>query len=348
MTETLPPDSVPGTASNAHEILDNARVLVEPAYRETVGELPATVRTVVGYHIGWWDADGTPRRTAGKALRPALTLRCAAAAGMDEPAAAIPAAVAVELVHDFSLLHDDVMDADPTRRHRPAAWTQFGVGLAVLAGDALLTEAVRLAASGPRGGPAALIIADVLRDLCRGQAADIAFEGRDEIGLDECVDMAAGKTGALLGAACRLGALAAGADAVTAESYLRFGRDLGLAFQLVDDLLGIWGDPQATGKPVGADLAARKKSLPVTAALASGTPAGEHLRTLLRGREPFDPAAVRLAASLVEDAGGRAWAEHEAARRVDAAITALTAARPRPEPAADLRTLARFFTERDR
>lgn len=111
--------------------------------------------------------------------------------------------------------------------------------------------------------------------------------------------------------------------------------------------MGIWGDPRTTGKPAGADLVARKKSLPVTAALASGTPAAEHLRTLLRSHEPLNPATVRRAADLIEHAGGRAWAENAAAQRVRSALESLAAADPRPQPAADLRTLARFLTGRD-
>lgn len=217
MTDILLPVPALSTAPTAEEILAHARSMVEPAHRKAVGDLPASVRIVAGYHIGWWEADGTPRRTSGKALRPALTLGCAAAAGAADLTEAVPAAVAVELVHDFSLLHDDIMDADPTRRHRPAAWTQFGVPLAVLAGDALLTDAVRLAATGTRGALAARIVADALRDLCRGQAADIAFEQRDDVALEECLAMAADKTGALLGAACHLGAVAAGADPATAH-----------------------------------------------------------------------------------------------------------------------------------
>ncbi|HEX4832938.1 MAG TPA: polyprenyl synthetase family protein [Trebonia sp.] len=332
-------------ARDAHPVLDQARAAVAVGYRAAVGRLPAEIRHVAGYHAGWWDADGAALDGGGKALRPALALCCARAAGAASPAAALAAAVAVEVMHDFSLLHDDVMDGDRTRRHRPTAWVVFGVSQAILAGDALIALAMEQAAQVPGGGGAVLSLA--LVDLCAGQCADITFERRDQVTISECVDMADGKTGALLGAACELGALAGGADAATAGRYRQFGRHLGIAFQLVDDDLGIWGDPQRTGKPVGADLAARKRSLPVVAALASGTPAGDLLAGVYRRDEPLDEEAVTYATALVEAAGGRSWARAEAARRVELAHAALDATRPDEEAAADLRALAALVTRRD-
>ncbi|MCF6475695.1 hypothetical protein FAF44_46200, partial [Nonomuraea sp. MG754425] len=134
-------------------ILERARLLVEPAHRAVVDRFPAELRHIAGYHAGWWDGEGRPAGGGGKALRPALALACARAAAGGRPGAeraALPAAVAVEMVHDFSLLHDDVMDGDRTRRHRPAAWAVFGVGRTVLTGDLLLTTAIHhLATTGP-------------------------------------------------------------------------------------------------------------------------------------------------------------------------------------------------------
>ena len=209
-------------------LVDEARALVVPVYRQAVDSLPAEMRQIAGYHAGWWDAEGQPVPHAGKAVRPTLTLACARAAGICGEAAA-RAGAAVELVHDFSLLHDDVMDGDLTRRHRPTAWTVFGVGQAILVGDALLASAVRQLS----GIPVAIdVLTRALLDLCRGQSADLAFEQRGDVTLAECVTMAEDKTGALLGAACELGALAGGADPSAARRYGGFGRQLGVAFQL--------------------------------------------------------------------------------------------------------------------
>jgi geranylgeranyl diphosphate synthase, type I len=346
------------TERSASAILDETRQLVEGAHRAAVAALPPSIRHMAGYHIGWWDADGTQSVKAGKAIRPAFTLACArAAAGcctsprhgkhadpkLAHTGRAVDAAVAVELVHDFSLLHDDVMDGDVTRRHRPTTWMVFGVGQAILVGDALLAVAIRQLAD----AEAVAVLADAVQELCIGQSADLAFEQRAEVAVAECQAVAEGKTGALLGAACQLGAMAAGADAATAEHYRTFGRELGLAFQLVDDLLGIWGDPAVTGKPAGSDLASRKKSLPVVAALSSGTRAGANLARLYGREGDLDRETIAHAADLVEAAGGRAWASAEAGRRIDSAMDALAGARPGPAGASDLRTLSALIIGRN-
>lgn len=242
-----------------------------------------------------------------------------------EPAMAVRAAAAVELTHNFTLLHDDVMDRDTTRRHRPTAWTVFGEADAILAGDAMQALAQRLLAEDPHpAAPAAAArLASCVVELCAGQHADCALErrGPDEVTLDECLAMAEAKTGALLGCACALGALYAGAGRAEVDALDGFGREAGLAFQLIDDVIGIWGDPGRTGKPAGADLAARKKSLPVVAALASGAPAAAELAELYL-RQPRDGDPDRMARA-VEAAGGRDWALLHAADRMSRAINQL-------------------------
>ncbi|MER7745295.1 polyprenyl synthetase family protein, partial [Streptomyces bacillaris] len=184
-------------------------------------------------------------------------------------------------------------------------------------------------------------------ELCAGQQADCAFEerGPDEVTLDECLTMATAKTGALLGCACALGALYAGAEDRAVRAMDGFGREAGLSFQLIDDLIGIWGDPARTGKPVGADLAAHKKSLPVVAALTSGTPAAAELAALYRG--PMSTTGeVDRAADAVDRAGGRDWAQVAAADRMARALHHLSRAVPEPGVAGDLLALAEFVTRR--
>jgi geranylgeranyl diphosphate synthase type I len=235
---------------------------------------------------------------------------------------AVPAAVAVELVHNFSLLHDDVMDADQMRHNRPTAWTVFGVSQAILAGDALasLAGAVLADAAGGWAASAVRRLQNCVVELCDGQVLDVAFERRERVDVEEVLRMAHGKTSALLGVSCALGALAGGGSPRQIELLRRFGCHLGLAFQLVDDLLGIWGDTASTGKPVGADLVRRKKSLPVVAALASDTAAGEELAKVYHAEGPID---VSRASELVESAGGREWARRRAARELGLAMACL-------------------------
>src|SRR5262249_34988900 len=156
------------------------------------------------------------------------------------------------------------------------------------------------------------LLGEVVQELVDGQVADLAFERRADVGLTECLRMAEAKTGALVGGACALGALFAEAPADTVAEMRRVRRGLGPAFQLVADLLGIWGDPDTTGKPVRSDLRCRKKSLPVVAALTSGTPAGTRFAELYHRDGELTEAELDQAAELIERAGGRAWCRDRA------------------------------------
>jgi geranylgeranyl diphosphate synthase type I len=325
--------------------------MLAPALREAVASLPGAERRVAGYHRGWCEADGTPLLSApsrGKTVRPALTLLSAIAVG-GEPRSALPGAVAVELVHDFTLLHDDVIDGDTLRRHRPASWTVFGTPSAVLTGDALLAAAMRAVAETPARVAAAAVreLVGALLDLVQGQSLDVAFEDAREVTVPEYLAMAEGKTGSLMGCACALGGVLAGADSERVRGLREFGRRLGVAFQCADDLLGIWGRSTRSGKPVGADLTARKKSLPVVAALAGTDSAAEQLRSLYGSQRPLDDQDVALARELVEKAGGRQAAEDEGRRQMSAALRALSCARPTADAYQQLQEIARAMIQRD-
>ncbi len=214
----------------------------------------------------------------------------------------------------------------------------FGDADAILGGDALQALALRLLAEDR--------LATCVVELCAGQQADTAMEKRSpgEVGLDEVLVMAEAKTGALLGCACALGGLYASAADEDVAALDAFGREAGLAFQLIDDVIGIWGDPSRTGKPAGADLAARKKSLPVVAALTSGGPAAAELAALYE--VPYDKADLQRTALAVERAGGRDWAQAQAAERMAHAMQELARAVPDPEEAGGLLALAEFVTRR--
>ncbi|MFE9707836.1 polyprenyl synthetase family protein [Streptomyces sp. NPDC005930] len=345
------PQTGDSASAGAFPRLDWVDDMLAPALRSAVESLPAEEGLVARYHRGWCEADGAPRAAAsggGKAVRPALALLSAAAVGAD-PSDAVPAAVAVELVHDFTLLHDDVIDGDVLRRHRPAAWSLFGTPAAVLTGDALLVAALRVLSEVPAGRSEAAVreLVGTLLELVEGQSRDVAFEKAHEVSVADYLVMAAGKTGSLIGCACALGGVLAGADAVRVGRLREFGRSLGVAFQCTDDILGIWGRSARSGKPVGADLAARKKSLPVVAALAARGPAAERLRGLYR--TPHRPAEtdVDLARHLVEEAGGRQAAEGEARRHMAAALRSLSQARPTADGYRRLHDIARAMTRRE-
>ena len=324
-----------------------ARDLVSPAMAKAADRLSQDVRLVAAYHLGLADADGQPvSGGTGKALRPALALLSARAAGF-EPERAVPAAAAVELVHNFSLLHDDIMDGDTERRHKPTAWTAFGVGPAILAGDALLVLAQDLLLENPPHGVwAARCLSAAVQRLIAGQGADLAFERRDDVQVAECQDMAGDKTAALMACACSIGAIFVGAPASLAMNLAGFGAHAGLAFQLTDDLLGIWGATEVTGKPVGSDLQARKKSMPVVIALNSGTAAGHELAELLARTEALTQDEVDRAAKLVEAAGGREQTEAMADTELASAISCLDNAEMPDDVRAEFVAIAEFITAR--
>jgi geranylgeranyl diphosphate synthase type I len=298
--------------------LTETQDVVTPALRSAVERLDPLTRRQASYHLGWTTADGQPDNGGGgKALRPALALLSARAAGAAVDVG-IPGAVAVELVHNFSLVHDDLIDGDLTRRHRPTVWSLWGVSGAILTGNALLALAyeVLLEQPGPNGAAAARLLAGCTQHLIRGQVEDVEFERRADVTLDECLTMAGGKTGSLIAASCAVGAVLAGADVERTAALQRYGHELGIAFQLIDDLLGIWGDPAVTGKPVGSDLRSRKNSLPVCYVLSRGDATAERLREVLAGAAGDEEARIATAAALVDEGGGRRWAAAEAQRRI--------------------------------
>ncbi len=274
------------------------------------------------YHLGWVDTDLKPAHfDAGKRIRPVVVLLCCEASGGDWRTA-LPAAAAVELLHNFSLIHDDIEDGDPVRRGRPTLWKVWGIPQAINAGDALYTMAhTTLNGLVAYHVPAERVLAARQRfdracvALTQGQHLDLGFESRSSVTEAEYLRMISGKTAALIEAACGLGALVNGS--ALASHYENFGRELGLAFQIQDDLLGIWGDPAITGKPAGNDLRNHKKSLPV----AYGLDRSEDLRHL------YAQSEVDVAAAMAEldRVGAREYAENLAAQHHRQALQALDA-----------------------
>jgi geranylgeranyl diphosphate synthase type I len=295
------------------------------------------------YHLGWVDADFQPDQfDAGKRIRPVLTLLCCEASG-GEWRTALPAAAAVELLHNFSLIHDDIEDSDPLRRGRPTLWKQWGIAQAINAGDALYTIAhTTLNGLSEHNVPAERILAARQRfdraclALTQGQHLDLGFESQSSVTEAEYLGMVYGKTAALIEAACGLGALVNGSDLVA--HYEDFGRELGLAFQIQDDVLGIWGDPEITGKPAGNDLRNHKKSLPVAYALERS----ERLCRL------YTHAVVDVAAVMdeLDHAGAREYAENLAAQHHWRALNALVATQQDKAATQALRDLANQLLKR--
>ncbi|MDG4859772.1 polyprenyl synthetase family protein [Streptomyces sp. T-3] len=358
--ETVPtvPSAGPAAtdAADVTALLERGRTMAQPVLRAAVDRLAPPMDTVAAYHFGWIDAEGRPSDgDGGKAVRPALALLSAEAAG-SPPEVGIPGAVAVELVHNFSLLHDDLMDGDEQRRHRDTVWKVHGPAQAILVGDALfaLANEVLLELGTVEAGRATRRLTTATRKLIDGQAQDISYEHRERVTVEECLEMEGNKTGALLACAVSIGAVLGGADDATADTLEEYGYHLGLAFQAVDDLLGIWGDPESTGKQTWSDLRQRKKSLPVVAALAASGPAAERLGELLAADaksndfENFSEEEFATRAALIEEAGGREWTAQEARRQHAIAVEALNRVDMPDRVRAQLVALADFVVVRKR
>ena len=338
------------------QILERARVLAEPSLRHAVEQLDPQIAPLALYHFGWADEHGRPvkKSSGGKGIRSALAVLSAEAAGAPAETG-VPGAVAVELIHNFSLLHDDIIDGDAERRHRPTVWAVFSQGEAIIVGDALHALAFDVLLGGVAGGTgsatggtaAASRLASATAAMIAGQSRDMAFNERMDVTPEQCLAMEADKTGALLGYASSVGAVLAGADAEIVGTLENYGSKLGLAFQAADDLLGIWGDPAVTGKPVGNDLRERKKSFPVVVALSQQTAASEELASILTQDAALNEAAIARATELVEQAGGKESATAAAHDYLNQALSCIQTA-PLAAPAVEeLTHLARFVVTRD-
>ena len=317
--------------------------------------LPASVVSPIDemlrYQLGF-DGDGAPN-LGGKCLRPTFCLlACEALEGDIEQA--LPAATAVELVHNFSLIHDDIEDGDALRYHRPALWQVYGREQAIAAGLALWTLAYEtLLACGDRGlAPERVLDARrVLNDACaqmiEGQHLDLTYEQRLDVTLAEYTEMIAGKTGALLGASLRLGALVAGAGEEEQERFQTFGRQLGLAFQIRDDILGIWGEGSVTGKPVGADIARRKKSLPIVHAFEQAVGADRETLRSVYSKELAEDADITSVLEVLQRWNSRYFAQGLAEDYRSRAMAALSKTHIPTEARYRFAELTEFILERD-
>jgi geranylgeranyl diphosphate synthase type I len=300
---------------------------------------------MLAYHMGW-AGEGAGPEARGKRIRPALVLLVAAAAGGDWQAA-LPAGAAVELIHNFSLIHDDIQDCSPLRRGRPTLWKLWGDAQAINAGDTMfaLGHLALMRLEQTVSPQAALQALRVLDETCvhltQGQFLDLSYENRKDLAVADYWPMVSGKTGALLSACTRFGALAAQADDTVYAAYERFGRLVGLAFQALDDLLGIWGDAALIGKSTDSDLVSGKKSLPVLYGLEQG---GAFAKRWAQG--PIGVDEVDALAAQLEAEGARQFTQAEANRLTDEALQALDEARPQGEAGAALRELADRLLQR--
>jgi geranylgeranyl diphosphate synthase type I len=301
---------------------------------------------MLAYHLGW-EGKGHGIKAAGKRVRSTLLLLTCAAAGGDWTLA-LPAAASVELLHNFSLIHDDIQDKSELRRGRPTLWAMHGPAQAINAGDAMFSLAhISMSGLEQTTTPqvyteAARLLANTSLRLTQGQYLDLAYEERTDLKLDDYWPMIWAKTGVLIKACTQLGNMIAGIDGRQAKAFITFAEKLGLAYQVHDDLLGIWGDPAEMGKSAHSDLVSGKKSLPVLFALEKN---GAFAKRWVNGGIPETDVAEM--AKLLEDEGAREYTLKETTKLTNEALKALEAAKPRQEAGLALAELAEELGHRD-
>lgn len=331
------------------QILERYQSEIEAELKSLISNTTSPLYHMMGYHLGWVDERGQLRAgPSGKMLRPSLCLLACEAVG-GQWRRALPAAAAVELLHNFSLIHDDIEDESSERRGRPTLWQVWGQAQAINAGDAMHVLShlalLRLEERGVRAEKvlqAARILDQTCLKLCEGQYLDLCYQNRLDIGVDDYLKMISGKTAALFECSLKLGALIGGDDQELVERLGAFGQNLGLAFQIQDDILGIWGREEVTGKPSLSDIQEMKKTLPIIYGLAKD----KELLSIYQ-KEALDQGDIALVPDILERVAARDYAQGMAQRYFAKAWNELESAAISPKAKDELKMIAAFVEERE-
>jgi len=342
-----------GTKESQLEPFAAYRAPVRVALEEVVDSCPAVLRDMLRYHLGWQDEHGRAcDGESGKFIRSTLCfLSCQAVGG--DTSQVVPAAAAIELVHNFSLIHDDIQDASDERHHRPTVWKLWGQSQAINAGDAMFTVAYLALVKLKERGISDEKICGSIRmlslaclELCEGQYLDIEYEKRVDTTIKDYLNMAAKKTAALFAASTYLGAYLSSEDSKLVDSFYLFGRDLGIAYQIRDDVLGIWGVEERVGKSVG-DIPQRKKTLPIVYGLQNSKgEASKRLRKLY-SQESIKGDEIAEVRKILGQLGARDYAENLAEEYYRKALACLAAAKLDGSRQASLKEIAHFLLKRE-
>lgn len=308
------------------------------------------------YHMGWTGEGAGPNAT-GKRIRPLMVLLTVASSLINDEVSksnninwlhAVSAAASIELIHNFSLAHDDIQDNSELRRGRKTLWVKWGSPMAINVGDALFVIANQSILDLAKHYPAEIVVraAGILNNSCleltQGQYLDMSYEERTDLAIDDYWPMIGGKTSSLLSACTHIGAVLGYAKEERAEAFRQFGYHLGLAFQVQDDILGIWGDESVTGKSAASDLVEGKNSLPVLYALEKNGRFAERWR-----QGPISQEEVGAVAALLEEEGGRAYAEKMSEAETQKALEFLDRAQPQGEAGRTMLEMANKLLKRN-
>ena len=336
------------------KVFDTYKEALDATLKSTFEGRELGIYDMQRYHLGWIDGEGRPANGQGKGLRPMMCLLACQAAGGDWQKA-LSFAAALELVHNFSLIHDDIQDGDIQRRHRDTVWHKWGLAQGINAGDSMrglaaltLVKGVDDTHSATRIRLAVEGLEKASLEMIEGQFLDITYERNTEVTTDQYLAMIGRKTGALFGCSFYLGALAAGCDTELSESWRQFGLDMGAVFQIRDDYLGVWGDEDRLGKPIASDIRRKKMCLPVVHALQSAQGDDRKSMQAIYGND--DPAGeeeVDIVLGILKRTGARDYCQGLAAEHNDSAMRRLDGLKLDKEMDSQLRGLARFFLERE-
>ena len=313
------------------------------------------VYDMLRYYMGWADETGAPiTAMTGKAVRPTLCLfGCEAVGGSLN--LAIPAAVALEFIHNFSLVHDDIQDEDETRHNRKTLWAIWGKPKALVAGNALrviadiaLHSLEREGLKPERSLTAVALLTESYLEMIEGQYLDMSYEGRRDISMDDYLRMISRKTGALIRCSLNLGAAVGTDDPATIAAMRECGRALGYVFQIRDDVLGVWGEEEITGKPVGADIRRKKNSYPVVYTMEAAEDEDRASISAMYTKPELDDQDVDSVLAIMEKTRVRERAQTEAAGWADAAIRAIAPVELPPRRREQIEEFTHFLLVRDR
>jgi len=329
------------------------RKAVRAELRKVIDSCPSVLGSMLRYHMGWQDEQGhLCNRESGKFIRSTLCLLSCEAVGGDT-SQAIPAAAAIELIHNFSLIHDDIEDASYERHHRPTVWKLWGQSQAINAGDAMFTLAylalLRLKEKGiadEKITNCAEMLSLACLELCEGQYLDVEYEDRLDITVEDYIDMAAKKTAALFAVSTCLGAYLGSEDSKLVDLFHLFGRELGMVFQIHDDILGIWGAEDTVGKSAG-DICQRKKTLPVAYGLQNSEGAARKSLGKFYSQKSIRGEAIKEVTKILDKLGARNYAESVAEQYYYRALAHLRATRLDTSSVAPLKEAASFLSKRD-
>ena len=346
--------AVESEANQLPEMFRKYRSSINTAMRNALTHDSSQVYDMLRYYLGWVDADGNPTvATEGKFLRPTLCLfACEASGGSVRQA--MPAAVALELIHNFSLIHDDIQDQDETRHHRKTLWAVWGTPKALVAGnvlraiaDASLMGLVREGVEATRALAVVRQLTNAYLAMIEGQYLDLSYEGLGEVGMPQYLDMIARKTGALIRCAFTMGAIIGSNSDENLEAFRESGESLGFLFQIRDDILGVWGEEETTGKPVGADIIRKKNSFPVVYAMSASE--GDDLRQLrdIYSKEDVSESDASIVLTQMDSLQTRRHARALAAEHCGRAREALAGIEMSGDARTQIDELLQFLLDRE-